>query len=198
MMAVLSSSIFSQTSIVYADMPFVLCPTGLSKEEQALHLELNIEGPSAWAAHTFNESLDVVFEQNPLPKSMEELLVNPSHLTDIALYHQYKGGLGHRNSLYFSRSSTWTLIRLYSGEKLILAQRYSAESDEELLYHIANVLENLKVDKSNLHMEFLGSLESVKELKQTADTLFPDLLILNPSEHIDQEDSLLGLSLECV
>ena len=197
---ILSASIFAQTTVVHADMPFALCPSGLSRDEQALHLELNTKLGGASQALSLGQGMDMIFEPHALDQELLGLLVEPQTSTDLLLYHQYKSGLGHRNALYFTKAADSCLIRLYSGNHLMLAQRYPANSDEELLYHLANVLEQLKVDKENLMIEYHGAAEDMQAIKPGVDDLFAHLLILDPSEHLshDARDGLVGVSIECV
>ncbi len=160
-------------------------------------MELNAE----WDSEPFGQGLDLLYLKNPLLDELKPLLVEPVFTTDIKVLDLYKGGLGHKNAAYLNVYEGNFTLRLYSGTKLILAQRFRADQQVDILYHLANSLEQLKIDVTNLQLEYIGSSQNALPIKEMSDQLFPELLILDP---LDQQgfgsidDSLVAVCVECV
>ncbi|MFY0645158.1 MAG: DUF3822 family protein [Bacteroidia bacterium] len=185
--SVLSTSIFESTTVIDVNPDFVLCPIGLSQEEQGKHFQLSYEKSGELLSQPLSQEIDIVYPRQELPFDLASFLVNPISRVDIQLLHEYKSGLQTKNAVYISSIDQQLLIRIYSGQNLLLCNRFDTQNLEEIRYFVLFAVEELNLDISALHFEFLGSQKEYEPLKELFNPHLPMLLKL-PGKSFDQFD----------
>lgn len=173
-----STCIFSNTSVIFCNSPFVLCPSGLSPTEQHALFGLSHEERSDLHTKDLNEEIDVVFAPNPLYASIKDLLVNPVIYSDIGILDSYKGALSMSNAIYLSKLQNQITVRVYSGSKVLLFNRYQVANLDDVFYYVMLAVEQLHVDLSSAHFEFIGSEEDFEACGDMFRNYLPRMLKL--------------------
>lgn len=184
--ALLSASIFAKTRIVQCNCPFVLCPAHIDPIDQQIYFNQSYPESGPLVAQHINDEIDLIQPIRELPFQIEQLLVNVEHINDIGLLHEYKHGLSRTNSIYFSVIDQALSIRVYSAGFLVLANRFAAQSKDDIFYFIMLAVEELKLDMNAMHFEFIGDPKDYTDLKSMFANYLPMLLQL-PSLEVDSQ-----------
>ena len=205
--ALLSTSIFAQTTVVVCNGPFTLCPAEAKAEEKKAQLTLLTGAQEQIHTAPFSEGIEQVFSlPNELP-AWWSFLVNPEFTTELGMSHMYKSGGHFRNAIFFSVLEDWLSLRIYSGDRLVLANRYPAGNEDELFYFVLNAVEQLKLDLAATHVEYIGADQQFPAYVQLFQNYLPHLLhlplldnggedLVNQAEFKD--DWLARISMQCV
>lgn len=176
--ALLSSSIFASTSLIHANGGFTLCPNDTPREEFATYYQLTYNRSVEPKAHVLDKDYTVLFTSADQSAEWKTLLVEPEELTDLDILHSYKSGLTQSNAIYFSKLDGELLIRVYSAQNLLLANRFSIDSKDDIFYFIMLAVEQLQIDINKVHFELIGHDEEYEELKRMFSNYLPMLLKL--------------------
>lgn len=189
-----SGALFSQSYEVDCNGSFSLCPEGVDQEEAQNYFRVTSSVDSALRRSSLGNQIEVLFPDVPVDARLKKLLVQPKQQTDIQLLHEYKKGLSQSNSVYLTLNQNYLIIRAYSAQKLILANRFAVESSDDIFYFVMFALEQLQLDLPKVHFEFIGEDQAYEELKQLFQNYLPMLLHI-PNVQLD-EDSLPPEQLE--
>ena len=174
--AVLNNAHFSEQHLIHCNSPFVLCPSTESSDASQYYA-LNY-GMAEVETKPLDE--DILMAYHPSHhKQIEDLLVKPSEHLDFEVLHRYKGGLSRSNAIFFSVADRQMLIRTYSAQRLILANRFAVENKDEIFYFIMFAAEQLKLDISSIHFEFMGTKEQYSVYEELFKNYLPKLLHLD-------------------
>lgn len=172
--ALLSSSIFASSTIVQCNGSFTLCPNDTNAEDHLQYFQLTTGASVQPRSHVLDKDYTVLFQREGAEWS--KLLVEPDVLTDLDILHSYKSGLSMTNAVYFSKLQDQLLIRVYSAQNLLLANRFSISSKDDIFYFIMLAVEQLNIDIQKVHFELIGDEEEYEELKQMFSNYLPMLL----------------------
>ena len=207
--ALLSSSIFSKTTVIECESSFVLCPANTSFEEKQNHYYLSFGNSINIISKYLDDQVEVVFNCHRSLVEIESLLVNPLYINDVDLLHQYKGGLSRTNAIYFSVINQSLIIRVYSAGFMLFSNRFKVVSNDDVFYFVMLAAELLKIDTNAIHFEYIGLEEDYVKYKALFADYLPMLLHLpllavdNSALNLDaqiaqQGDWLSSVALQCV
>lgn len=205
--ALLSSSIFASTTVVQCNTAFTLCPNDTSIDDHSHYFQLTTGSTVQPHAAVLDKDYTILFKTDE--NEWNALLVEPQYLADVDLLHRYKAGLSMTNAVYFSKLQDQLLIRVYSAQNLLLANRFHIDSKDDIFYFIMLAVEQLSIDINKVHFELIGDAEQFDELKKMFANYLPMLLKM-PLLQIDasalsevgrqefEKDWFASVALQCV
>ncbi|MBR9860632.1 DUF3822 family protein [bacterium] len=170
----LSDALFTEYIQVYSDSKFVLCPSGLSKQEQQLHFNLSEQSALELKSVQLSDQIEIVFTAEDRTQGFG-LKVKPTKLPLVYVLDRYKSGLSRSNAIYITCFQGKVLIRAYSASHLILANIYDAPTDDDVFYFVMFAMEQLKFDLSSIHFEYMGIKEDFERYQALFKNYMPAL-----------------------
>ena len=197
---------FSEHTLVHCNVPFVLCPQE-SAAEAGIHFQLSY-GNQDFSVKPLDEQILLVYSAH-FPSALEKRLVKPKVYLDFEILHQFKSGLSRSNAIFFSVIEEDMMIRTYSGPRIILANRFPVKSKDDIFYFVMFAIEQLKLDISAIHFEFIGSSDHYETYESLFRNYLPKLLhiqnfLIDSSRLSEQQQRLLdkewltAVTIQCV
>ncbi len=148
----LNDAIFSETHLVHALHKSTLAPLG--EPEYAPFFEVNF-GKGYATATQDSELFTVVYEKTAI--AYENSLVSAKHTTDIDVVYRYAAQKNYPNAVYVYHVEDVVTVLAWKDGLFALANRYTADNEDELFYYVMLVVEQLELSAADIHFSLLGT-----------------------------------------
>ena len=150
----LADAIFSETHLLRMLNKCTLAPLG--EQDYAPYFSINFGGGHSIVTQD-SELFALVYEDTPTGYTNQ--LVNPRITTDIDVLYRFASQGGYANALYFYHAENQVTILAWKEGKFVLANRYTADNEDELFYYVMLVVDQLELSPADIHFSIVGTTQ---------------------------------------
>lgn len=145
-------AIFSETHLVRVQNKCTLAPLG--EEDYSPYFNTNFGSGYSYSTQD-SELFTLVYENTPVPYANR--LVSTRQAIDIDIFYRFALEKNYANALFFYHSGEEATILAWKDGQFALANRYTADNEDELFYYIMLVVEQLELPAADLHFNMVGT-----------------------------------------
>jgi hypothetical protein len=179
----LKDAIFSTSHIVSVGARSTLVPLDISNWEAYFKANFGLKHNNLKYQNT--DDCAIVYETSAAALLVESTLVNPEIYTDLDLIYAYASAKRYENAVYYWQYQKQLSIMVWKEGRLTLANRYAADTKDELFYYVMLAVEQIELSLDKLHIGCIAD----KDEHTLHHAMFQNYL---PPIHLCNKDTLNG------
>lgn len=197
---------YARVSFVFHHQYFTLFPASLDLPEinqSALGLNCAIEGSSVLKNNMPQQNINVLFAvHTPLYDWLKKHFPGANfkhHACVAAKYFFNFTQAGEQHKVFMQKDGQELLVVIYKGQQLLWNNAYQVHHENDILYFLSAVLQDLTIPPNGMQLYVFGKLTQEKNTTQLLQNYFPEMHLLStpaelaiPMDNSPQQN--LGLS----